>query len=880
MFHENSSTNTLTNNENYGNNPLILKDPITGELTFLGKKVYYYSGNENREKNQNAKNKESESEKIMQKLLNIIEELITIEGIDSIKIRKLIENSEFHTDYLKLIDKHKTIVFDKLTYIPDSNTSSFSNTDMNTPMLNMFGQYFKILKEHNTRSLIDSEKVEQIIDFLSCAKEITTYNEITTKTKQQFYDKIDRYFNYSKNNKLFNNLIENNYSCGIEKREHLSSIDEHNVKVIVNLHGGIGEGAKIIKLPDNVNIVFLSPLSYDTSCDLYGLKNFLNTINSSSKHNIYSFLNNPNCFHKNLATSFFSESVIYYGGQYCIDIDLSRSIKDHVTGIHIYDTSKNTFTQDDSILEKHDIPISPDLKNTRYESNLIKFLKKFFNNQTKQYTLFIIACRGIYTDKYNTNMLKFYELMMKSLNFLIDYDHKNKDKNQNQDKIEEYIKEYKTCIGEQTDFSYNTRIRAQQPNSNNHLEKIKNMNNVKSSKTIKITNKSKIYIGNYNTHQQKNIIFNVIVNHSNIKKNSNSNNEYIIIQDIIDYIKDKLNVTSLKYKIFNTLDDLISMSIYAGRFVWEGYKLEDFNNIIITHMKIVKFIFKDYGFKYMIEYIYFCLDKYDTEYTTTPKYQDDTQKYYHKLLNQFEYNNMKELYEEPIPEIIINKPIHYNGIKLIISILVKNKTVKKLDLSKTNIGYDNALLIIEALKNNTSLEELNLEYCNINPKRINNIKKVLDETQNTTLKKIYFSFDTGTINSRFNPKAIRAVSRRHHPPRQHTSHHIQPAPEFRPRITHRVSQTKKRSSQHPPPIPPRIPLIIPPKIPQTTHTNKAPPISPKKSKTTITNKPPPLPPKNLEMLIRIAESKNLPPPRPPKNPIHSPTHPPPIPKRT
>jgi hypothetical protein len=72
---------------------------------------------------------------------------------------------------------------------------------------------------------------------------------------------------------------------------HNRNIDDNNVKVVVDLHGVIQ--SKIFKIPDNVNVVFMSPVSYIT-CTRGSMLDYLN-----DKNNLHNFLKNPSCFNKN-----------------------------------------------------------------------------------------------------------------------------------------------------------------------------------------------------------------------------------------------------------------------------------------------------------------------------------------------------------------------------------------------------------------------------------------------------------------------------------------------------------------------------------------------------------------------------------------------------
>jgi hypothetical protein len=84
---------------------------------------------------------------------------------------------------------------------------------------------------------------------------------------------------------------------------------------------------RLFILPDNVNIVFLSPINYfacfNSKTVLDYILEQIRAYNDNKESD--NFFTNPICFNKRNVGDIFNQSVLYLGGQYCPDLDLDRS---------------------------------------------------------------------------------------------------------------------------------------------------------------------------------------------------------------------------------------------------------------------------------------------------------------------------------------------------------------------------------------------------------------------------------------------------------------------------------------------------------------------------------------------------------------------------
>ena len=488
-----------------------------------------------------------------------------------------IMNNKISNKCNKELNKNERIKSDKYNENNDDNDNNISKIKFDPTLLNC------------NSDVVVKENIEFIKNKV----------EFKPEFKINFDDKITQYFeSYDK----FNSLIKNNYDNGIKNSKSLPFIDNKNVKVLINLHGKTI--SSFFKLPDNVNVVFLSPVGYFTYISTEKFGKYINT-NNGEKMNHY--LNDPNCYNKSSYHSFFNESVIYYGGQYCIDLTLSREDsvnKEKVTGIYIYDkdTDENKFSKDPKLFDEYNIPkiIDPllpyleetmntmthyksnnNLSKDKYENTLSNFLLDYFSNKhnkDKQFTIFFTSCRELDNQKHK-NELVFYEQLIKALNFKIQYDITPN--------ILSIDEEYKKC-------KYNsTHMSLDRNNNMSHLQNLKTINNIKqnnisSGNKIIIDDNSKLYLNDNSKIYVGEPLQKLI-------KNMNDNNYYILFSDLKSYITEeisKINKNNNK-KLINMLITLL-FQIIKNLFKIHINKL---NSNISYYEKNIIYNIIDYLFK-------------------------------------------------------------------------------------------------------------------------------------------------------------------------------------------------------------------------------------------------------------------------------------------
>ena len=502
---------------------------------------------------------------------------------------------------------------------------------------------------------LDDYQTKENIDFIK--KQINTEIGIETSNENNFNSTVKQLF---KDEKYFYDLIKKNYDAGINKNKLL--VDNKNQKIVVDLHGTIQPN--IFKLPNNVNVIFMSPVSY-ISCTRGSLINYLNKQNNLD--NLDNFLKDPSCFNKNKSGIFFNQSVIYYGGQYCIDLLMGRGLPRELglagpemsTGIHIYDNNSKTFivknedpTKYSKIEEKAfdnlGIPKNPNLSYDKFPSNLengiirlpfknesdknsylSNFLKHFFSNdknQNKQFTIFFESCREM-SNQSNKETLSFYEKIIKYLNFKIHYDN-NKSKSKTKSNIDIDI-EYKKCFSSPTIFSNNYIFKENKYmmiNSINHNQTrktknqlIENKKKYKLKSRIKptITNESIIEITTYNNDLVTSILFKNITPINN-KIQITLNQLKINIKN-----KDKLDIFHL---LFTLLSLIFKKDIFEYDKKWFSYKQLDF-------IELIKFILNEREISDTFRFIIYFGRRFE--------------------LNKISYINLIKLFLDQTPEISI-----------------------------------------------------------------------------------------------------------------------------------------------------------------------------------------------------------------------------------
>ena len=647
------------------------------------------------------------------------------------ELKILVDGLKYNT-YIKTIDLKDNDISDEGVYyliellqtnVTIDKIDIYYNFNITHPIYTSFNKLldkpvnlrFNILKLFKpiliTLPEIDIENNSLIQNKIQCVKELIVFKEESGMT---FDKKIQLLFNnYDHNDDTdnFSNLIQNNYISGMDKIQTLSTINSDNLIIRISLHGITLDN--FFQLPKNVNIVFLSPVSYLTCINDVQANAYL-------QNNIRDYLQDPSCFNKKNLSTIFNESVIYYGGQYCINTRLSREVEDHVLGILIYEPYSSTFSNDINLFKSNFMPPKNLTEKEIYKKNLDEFITEYFsndNNKNKNFTLFFTSCREL-TDQFNKNYLVFYEQTIKILNYIIYYDsYINKDVNKITD-IAKYTDYYNnTCIGEVTDFYLNndkgTIFHVQHNKSNSSLK----LNNLKSSKKIIIADTSKLYIDKTKLKKYTD----KLLDKSDIKENiENKGKKYVDVKDIINFINIKLNITPLrKFEVYVSLTDVFLFDI-SWTLVSKYNSNLYFSKIQLTYFNLIKYILKP---KLYIDFIFWYI------------------KSVHIIVDKVIYmrictiliKNFPEIYT--LDEIIINNPIYYDAFNFIIDVLKNNKTLISLDLQKTQISglnIDSLITVLETTK--TNLKKINLKNNNIDE----NYKKKLQTLQDKIQIEIQF----------------------------------------------------------------------------------------------------------------------------------------------
>ena len=637
-----------------------------------------------------------------------------------------------------LLDLLKTNVTIKgIDLNPISNTTDKIITSTITLINRILNARFSILNKFEPNlttlgNIIDIEN-KVIENKIECIKNEIEFTEISGMT---FDNKVKILFTKYKD---FKNLIKNNYYAGIDKIKRIKTIDNNNVIVSISLHGQTMDN--FFKLPDNINIVFLSPVSYLTCSETKTIEKYI-------ENRIQEFLENPSCFNKEYSNKIFSESVIYYGGQYCINTILSRSSStdpnEHVTGIKIYvkNTHPPNLSNNINIFSASKVPYRP-LDKLAYISNLSEFIKEYFSRDTDiTYTLIFQSCREV--DKNypkNKNYLVFYEQTIKNLNSIIYYDFYMKKNSTNITNITEYSNYYNNyCIGEATalDISRDktkNMWHVQNNKTNNDTKFI--VNNIRSAKKTKINEKSKMYLDDSLIGVYQNDLFDAKDKHTDA-----FNKQYVFIKDIKSYISEKIKKKihgSVAYILtyYKLTIDSIYTSLYSLFFIAQPdsilyiYKKTNsiyFSKQSLNYFKFIKYILDN---KLFIEFIFYYLNKGESN--------DSYEIYMKRLKILINNKNIPELYT--LTEIIVNYPIKFKGFDVILDILQNNKNLTSLSLQNVDIKDDNEceniIKLLDALltRDNTNLKNINLKNKNINK---NNI--IIDKNLDASKKPGIFNF--------------------------------------------------------------------------------------------------------------------------------------------
>ena len=259
--------------------------------------------------------------------------------------------------------------------------------------------------------------IEKVVEFKQIYSENNKTTNLNTLIKQLFLS-TPRYISF----------VNNNETKG---KANYKNIGDINTSIlIIYMHGETIPS--LFRLPDNINIVFVSPISYLTCTYqpnvFHDILEQIKAYNADNKSN--NFFTNPICFNKEKHGDTFSQSVLYLGGQYCPDLVLYRSADtaEHVTGIHYYykkdeivNISANT--KKPEVLMPHEIKTLPDWTTGLVITKLSIFLQNaaYFNDTNIKFTIFIISCRSIVNDK-DKDILVLSEQITTAINFKISLD--------------------------------------------------------------------------------------------------------------------------------------------------------------------------------------------------------------------------------------------------------------------------------------------------------------------------------------------------------------------------------------------------------------------------------------------------------------------------
>ena len=489
---------------------------------------------------------------------------------------------------------------------------------------NLFSPNLKSYEENNNNK--DKTILDENINFIKKHIKIKNLPNDNNNTKQKAFDLFIS--NLTISNSYFKTLIKHNYDNGMNS---IKTIKESQIVHII-LHGSIINN--IFKLPDNINIVFLSPIDY-LLCHRDNLIEKLNL-------NFKKYIENPFCFNNPEIINIFKEAIIYYGGQYCIDLNLAQgNAQNNVTGMQ-YMGSKLSFNKPSKYTTD------------KYRSSLSLILKEDFNKEGI-YTIFVTACRGANDNK---KLLKIYEQTIKILNFKIYYDSENKRENNiNNNKSKKINNEYNKC----QDFIISSSLQ------NININYIQFVNNEKHNSEPYVTSRHPSNM------------------HKNIQINTKTNLETLIHK--IKLITEK-NKYVIFTKIFNKLP--IVLLIYNNQY-FISIKNKNIINAII-------FLFKT-NYKLMFEYLVYCQIQAKIIHKKSEKKELDN---YYFL--EYCIDHIKEL--QLLTDIdISNISFDYKNNSILFNFIIDRyiNTITTLNCSKINLNDDGAQDLATAIETNNTL---------------------------------------------------------------------------------------------------------------------------------------------------------------------------------
>ena len=602
--------------------------------------------------------------------------------------RNLIINNESVEALLNALKVNKTLKIIDIEEIIDS-----SHNDIKQKIM-------KILKNRKNNSIIfnpilksidtttDTDEITNTINFIKANirvkpkllsdKQLKTLTESDIETINSKYKNqtIDEYIQYlisfsqpddkklpeTDNTNQFYSLIDNNNKSGALA---ISNI-ETSQKYLISLHGEVR--STIFKLPENINIVFLSPIRY-----LICKKNDISILQNIAT-NINTFLTNPYCAE---IQQNFRQSLIYLGGQYCPDLSLSRSIKDHVTGIHYINsnTLQNAYAYDSG---KLDTTLSQFLNDENDSQRT-----KFSSNKETQYTIILILCRETeHLSNLTADVLVFYEQLVKLINYRIYYNNFLKTKltfNNNVNQAYKYCRTLKY-----------TNIDIESKHNNiNQLQMYRNKNNNNNNNS-----KGKFYSRNSNNTNNTTLITKLKQKITDYKLNPITIDKQDLFELLITNLKFEKNIFHNQEKYKNSIysKDKDKFDIIKKIFGNDYDLMFEFVLNVDAQFHIInfKYIFKDKN-KIDINKITYRITLSELKFILI---------FFDKTLNEFKNLNLGIKKEE---------------IKDLVDILQNNTTITTLYIISNNIDSEGAKALSGALAGMISLTELNISDNNIGP---------------------------------------------------------------------------------------------------------------------------------------------------------------------
>ena len=569
-------------------------------------------------------------------------------------------NISINSDIINNIDTHFRFNPPLETYNTESSASSASSASSITST--------------NNNILVD-KNIQFIKDNISSFKNLSNNNTIDTV----FNDQVN---NLTISYDYFKSLINNNYINGLEAITS-KVFSNANKKIIIDLHGQISKS--IFQLPKNINIIYLTPIDYLACYDFI-------TIKPSIIKHFDDYLKNPTCFEHTDIINIFNQAIIYYGGQYCIDLSLSREDVDHVSGIYGMNDS-NELLQDISVLGN--IP--------NFDSGYNKILlSKLLLNTNPQfnYTILIGSCREFPNEKniLEEDIFVFYEQTIKLLNLKINYDNLEP-KLKDVEKLNNYVKKCKT--------------------SNKLNLQINNINFEQSFKNNNINNINKRKVS---SRVKSNINGDTIIEFKN--KNKTLNEIATIVSTEIDNSFVKTRTPTFNFHYLYTALPILSL-----------YKIYDENYVSIHNIDIIKklkIIFRD-NYNSLLNYMVYCQKNIMIKNEKGKYIYNNNKTNSNKLsLLKLFINNIPEL--KFLDSIKIIEDLNKKDAKFIAEYLKINTLLKIIDFSNNTFNDTSIITIVRELLYNTSIIKFNISNNNISDSDANVIAVFLQH--NKTLREL------------------------------------------------------------------------------------------------------------------------------------------------